>query len=79
MRNILAFLRWLEETSEELSMTSRKNLQRDWLDARKNCFLRQGKEILIKVVAQAIPTYTISCFKLPDTLCEELMSMIRNF
>ena len=37
------------------------------------------KEILIKVVAQAIPTYTMSCFKLPDSLCNELTSLIRNF
>ena len=37
------------------------------------------KEILIKAVAQAIPTYTMSCFKLPDSLCEDLTSMIRNF
>ena len=38
-----------------------------------------GKEVLIKAVAQAIPIYTISCFKLPDSLCDELKSMIRNF
>lgn len=36
-------------------------------------------EIFIKAMAQAILTYTMSCFKLPDTLCEELTSMIRNF
>ena len=40
---------------------------------------KAGKEILIKVVAQAIPTYSLSCFKIPDTLCDELTSMIRNF
>ena len=38
-----------------------------------------GKEILIKAVAQAIPTYTMSYFKLLDTLYDELTSMIRNF
>ena len=40
---------------------------------------KADKEILIKVVALAISTYTMSCFKLPDSLCDELMSMIRNF
>lgn len=38
-----------------------------------------GREILIKVVAQAIPTYTMSCFKLLDSLCKELNSMMSNF
>ena len=38
-----------------------------------------GKEILIKAVAQAIPNYTMSVFKLPDTLRDELTSLIRSF
>ena len=35
-----------------------------------------GKEVLIKAVAQAVPTYTISCFKLPNAICDELTSMV---
>ena len=37
------------------------------------------QEILIKAVAQATPTYTMNCFKIPDSLCSELNSLIRNF
>lgn len=38
-----------------------------------------GREILIKAVAQVMPTYTMSCFKLPNTHCNELNSMVSNF
>lgn len=38
-----------------------------------------GREILIKAVAQVVPTYTMSCFQLPKTLCDDLESMMRNF
>ena len=38
-----------------------------------------GREILIKAVAQAVLTYTISCFLLPKGLCEDLENMMRNF
>ena len=38
-----------------------------------------GKEVLINAVAQAVPSYTMSCFKLPDNLCNDLTSMIRQF
>jgi hypothetical protein len=38
-----------------------------------------GKEVLIKSIAQAIPTFSMSCFKLPRGLCLHLNSLIRNF
>ena len=37
------------------------------------------KEALIKAIAQAIPTYARSCFKILDSLCDEMTSLIRNF
>ena len=38
-----------------------------------------GQEVLIKAVAQATPTYTMSVFKLPDSLCKDLNSLMGNF
>lgn len=38
-----------------------------------------GKEVLIKAVAQAIPVYVMSIFKLPVAVCDELSRMMRQF
>lgn len=38
-----------------------------------------GKEVLIKSVAQACPTYIMSVFKLPNYVCEDLTSLVSNF
>lgn len=38
-----------------------------------------GKTILIQVVAQAIPTDTMSVFRVSDSLCQEIDSVIRIF
>lgn len=38
-----------------------------------------GREVLIKAVANAIPTYSMSCFLFPKKTCGELDSIISNF
>ena len=38
-----------------------------------------ARKILIKVVVHAIPTYTMSCFKLPLGLCSNIECLIRKF
>ncbi|GLT77196.1 hypothetical protein SLA2020_488050 [Shorea laevis] len=50
------------------------------LSGWKEKFLSQtGREILIKAVIQAIPTYSMSIFQLPKSLCKELNSVMCHF
>ncbi|KAL9691023.1 hypothetical protein QQ045_011440 [Rhodiola kirilowii] len=38
-----------------------------------------GKETLIKAVLQAMPTYAMSCFKIPESLIKRIVSIISNY
>jgi hypothetical protein len=38
-----------------------------------------AKEVLIKSIAQAIPTYVMGMFKLPATMCDEMTQVIKKF
>lgn len=38
-----------------------------------------GREVLIKAVAQSIPTYIMGVFKLPFSVCDDLTRMVRNY
>ncbi|XP_030928446.1 uncharacterized protein LOC115954662 [Quercus lobata] len=40
---------------------------------------KAGREILIKTVAQAIPTYSMSLFKLPRSLCDNINSLVAKY
>ncbi|KAG7556714.1 Ribonuclease H domain [Arabidopsis suecica] len=38
-----------------------------------------GKEIVIKAIAMALPVYSMNCFLLPTTICNEINSVVTSF
>ncbi|KAL9440242.1 hypothetical protein AB3S75_018992 [Citrus x aurantiifolia] len=42
-------------------------------------FSSGGREVLIKAVAQAVPAYAMSVFKLPASICEDIQKAIARF
>ena len=40
---------------------------------------KAGRETLIKSVAQAIPTYSMSIFKIPRSVCEDINSVLAKY
>ncbi|XP_075633396.1 uncharacterized protein LOC142605854 [Castanea sativa] len=56
--------------------------ERIWskLQGLKEKILSQaGREVLLKAVVQAIPTFAMSCFKIPVGLCNDIEAMIQKF
>jgi hypothetical protein len=47
----------------------------DW---KLNFLSQAGKEVLLKAVIQAIPTYSMSVFLLPKALCDEINSLMHK-
>jgi hypothetical protein len=46
---------------------------------REKLLSMAGKEILIKAVAHAIPTYAMACFDLTKSFCDQVRSMICRY
>ena len=66
--------------SQVASFASIKGHIWDRINGWKEKFLSHaGKEVLLKVVLQAIPTFTMSVFKLPKSLCQGINSLFSRF
>ena len=51
-----------------------------WVIGWKEKFIsKAGREVLIKTVAQAIPTYTMGIFKIPISLCNDINAILAKY
>lgn len=48
-------------------------------ELKEKLLSQEGREVLIRSIIPAIPTYTMSCFKLPKGLIKEIEVLIRKF
>lgn len=78
MKDTWVYLHWWARAKRNLSTVSKISWAERLRGGKGNFYQRLAKN-LIKVIAQATLTYTMSCFNLPDSLCQELSSMISNF
>lgn len=46
---------------------------------KEQLLAQAGREIFLKAVVQAIPTFAMSCFKVPISLCNDIEQLIRKF
>ena len=55
---------------------SLQNKMQNW---KRNLLNHTGKEVMIKSVFMALPTYTMSCFMLPKNLWKDICRMVASF
>jgi hypothetical protein len=60
----------------EYMPTKIKALVGSWSGREASC---AGRKILLKSKAQAVPTYPMSCFMLPISMCSKMRSTIANY
>ncbi|XP_027099029.1 uncharacterized mitochondrial protein AtMg00310-like [Coffea arabica] len=69
----------ISRTKEQRFGYIRDNIKRR-LESWKNKLLSPtGKEVMLKVVTMAMPTYVMSCFKLPRKLLKYINSAMANY
>ena len=63
----------------EIFAEIKKRVERKLSGWKEKMLSMGGREVLIKAVAQAIPTYAMSCFQIPKSLCDDMKTMMKKF
>ncbi|XP_027098791.1 uncharacterized protein [Coffea arabica] len=66
-------------TKEQIFGFVRTNIQHRILKWKNRLLSAAGKETMLKAVSMAMPTYTMSCFKIPKRICKDISSLMSNY
>ncbi|XP_027095016.2 uncharacterized protein [Coffea arabica] len=69
----------IARTKDQIFGFIKENIRRKLQDWRNKFLSNAGKEVLLKAVSMAMPTYAMSDFKLPRKMCKDISSMMANY
>ena len=79
MSAIWGFQIWLEKIKKQTFKAIKEKLGKKLHTWKGKMFSQEGKEVLIKAIALAISSYTMSVFRIPSMLCDDLQKLIARF
>ena len=63
---------------KEIFQSLKERFGKRLIDYSEKSLSSGAKKVLIKTVAQALPTYIMSVFRIPEGICDDLTSLVRN-
>lgn len=78
MSAIGGFQLWLEKIKKQTFKAIKEKVWKKLQTWKGKMFSPEGK-VLIKAIALAIPSYTMSVFRIPCMLCDDLQKLIAWF
>ena len=69
----------MENQRSTPSKSFKKKITKKVMGWKEKFISKASREILIKIVAQAIPTYSMCLFKIPKAICDKINSISSNY
>ncbi|XP_071905812.1 uncharacterized protein [Coffea arabica] len=69
----------VSRSKEQIFGFVRDNIRKRCQNWKNKLLSPAGKEVLLKAVVMAMPTYVMSCFKLSRRLCKDICALMANF
>ncbi|XP_027126082.2 uncharacterized protein [Coffea arabica] len=69
----------IARTNDQIFGFIKENIRSKMQDWRNKFLSNAGKEVLLKAVSMAMPTYAMSVFKLSRKMCKDISSLMANY